>query len=211
MTWPSGPRRPSPWRSCQTTWRSLTFIPGVQRRCFRDQDPVNIAAELVGLLHGQLAEAGTGPIWGHGRPSVSRCWTHRSASAPCLVLQKPNCCFSTGNGCSTLAPIWALVRSSQSSSRPSGARGGHGMDQARALIHTNDDGGIRRRSLPQRKSSLPTGASPERGGMPGWLVAAECITANRQLGAVGRVSATWVAWKEVTASLRCPPGCCPHC
>ena len=37
------------------------FILGVQRRTFRDQDPVNIAAaELVGLLHDQLAEAGHG-------------------------------------------------------------------------------------------------------------------------------------------------------
>ena len=37
------------------------FILGVQRRRFRDQDPVNIAAaELVGLLHDQLAEAGHG-------------------------------------------------------------------------------------------------------------------------------------------------------
>ena len=37
------------------------FILGVQRRSFRDQDPVNIAAaELVGLLHDQLAEAGHG-------------------------------------------------------------------------------------------------------------------------------------------------------
>ncbi|MCY4174306.1 MAG: N-6 DNA methylase [Cyanobacteria bacterium MAG CAR3_bin_5] len=35
------------------------FILGVQRRAFRDQDPVNIAAaELVGLLHDQLAAAG---------------------------------------------------------------------------------------------------------------------------------------------------------
>jgi len=35
------------------------FILGVQRRTFRDQDPVNIAAaELMGLLHDQLAEAG---------------------------------------------------------------------------------------------------------------------------------------------------------
>ncbi|MYA91058.1 MAG: class I SAM-dependent DNA methyltransferase, partial [Synechococcus sp. SB0663_bin_10] len=37
------------------------FILGVQRRTFRDQDPVNIAAaELVGLLHDQLAAAGHG-------------------------------------------------------------------------------------------------------------------------------------------------------
>ena len=37
------------------------FILGLQRRTFRDQDPVNIAAaELVGLLHDQLAEAGHG-------------------------------------------------------------------------------------------------------------------------------------------------------
>ncbi|SAY38324.1 DNA methyltransferase [Candidatus Synechococcus spongiarum] len=37
------------------------FILGVQRRSFRDQDPVNIvAAELVGLLHNQLAEVGHG-------------------------------------------------------------------------------------------------------------------------------------------------------
>ena len=37
------------------------FILGVQRRSFRDQDPVNIAAaELVGLLHDQLAEVGHG-------------------------------------------------------------------------------------------------------------------------------------------------------
>ena len=37
------------------------FILGVQRRTFRDQDPVNIAAaELVGLLHDQLVEAGHG-------------------------------------------------------------------------------------------------------------------------------------------------------
>ncbi|MYK06199.1 MAG: class I SAM-dependent DNA methyltransferase, partial [Synechococcus sp. SB0670_bin_20] len=37
------------------------FILGVQRRIFRDQDPVNIAAaELVGLLHDQLAAAGHG-------------------------------------------------------------------------------------------------------------------------------------------------------
>ena len=37
------------------------FILGVQRRTFRDQDPVNIAAaELMGSLHDQLAEAGHG-------------------------------------------------------------------------------------------------------------------------------------------------------
>ena len=35
------------------------FILGVQRRTFRDQDPVNIAAaELMGSLHDQLADAG---------------------------------------------------------------------------------------------------------------------------------------------------------
>ena len=35
------------------------FILGVQKRAFRDQDPVNIAAsELVGRLHDALAEAG---------------------------------------------------------------------------------------------------------------------------------------------------------
>ncbi len=37
------------------------FILGVQRRTFRDQDPVNIkAAELMGSLHDQLAAAGHG-------------------------------------------------------------------------------------------------------------------------------------------------------
>ena len=40
------------------------FILGVQRRRFRDQDPVNVAAaEAVGSLHDQLAAAGHG---GHG-------------------------------------------------------------------------------------------------------------------------------------------------
>ena len=43
------------------------FILGLQRRTFRDQDPVNItAAELVGSLHDQLAEAG------HGGPDLER-------------------------------------------------------------------------------------------------------------------------------------------
>ena len=40
---------------------SFGFILGVQRRTFRDQDPVNVeAAELVGRLHDALADAGHG-------------------------------------------------------------------------------------------------------------------------------------------------------
>ena len=60
---------PLPIRQCRYAYaeyarkflKTPRFFIGVQRRTFRDQDPVNIAAaELVGLLHDQLAETGHG-------------------------------------------------------------------------------------------------------------------------------------------------------
>ena len=60
---------PLPIRQCRYAYaeyarkflKTPRFFIGVQRRIFRDQDPVNIAAaELVGLLHDQLAETGHG-------------------------------------------------------------------------------------------------------------------------------------------------------
>ena len=48
---------PSP--TCRSTFEKFGFIIGVQRRTFRDQDPVNIeASERIARLHDALAESG---------------------------------------------------------------------------------------------------------------------------------------------------------
>ena len=90
------------------------FIIGVQRRAFRDQDPVNIeASELIARLHDALkASATTATTW-------SYFW-----SESCSV------CLPTTPGSSSRATSFSsLLRSARRSTEPTSVRGWHGSSR----------------------------------------------------------------------------------
>ncbi|MCY4056122.1 MAG: N-6 DNA methylase [Cyanobacteria bacterium MAG CAR4_bin_6] len=150
------------------------FILGVQRRTFRDQDPVNIqAAELMGSLHDQLADAG-----------------HRGHDLERFLVRIVFCLFADDTGVFERRDVFTELIEDRTSE--DGADLGQWLDQLFQVLDTPDQ---------QRASTLDEDLArfPYINGdlFNGRLQTVSCNAAMRS----ALLDACWFDWSKVSPAI----------